>query len=181
MTALRLWELASSYDTLRALADMPDAEPGEWEQALADLQEEGAAKVTNIGLVIQELRQEQAIITDEINRLKARAESRIKGIGRLNHYLVTHMPALGLTKVNAPRITVYLQANPPSVAITDPEAVPVAFRHGTLPLDYEEWPDELREKVQTWGYDKRAILDVLKGGLAVPGARIEQGQHVRVR
>lgn len=178
--SMTLYALADAYTTLRQLADDADAFPDAWEQALADLQDEGRSKVANIGLLLHELDEEQAAITIEIARLEMRRESRRNVAERLKAYLLAEMPALGLERVTDPRITVWLQDSPPAVEITEPEAVPVEFRVCTVRLPWEELPEELRAEAEVT-HDKRALRDVLKDGLAVPGAVLRRSRHVRIR
>jgi hypothetical protein len=82
-----------------------------------------------------------------------------------------------------------MQKNPDSVAITDENAVPLAFKDVVLTVPAQVWEALLErlEKDERAGFeghikktefkpDKRALASELKGGCEIPGADLKFGE-----
>ncbi len=73
------------------------------------------------------------------------------------------MEILGADKVEGEASALKLQANPPSVIITDLEQIPAAYRT-IVP--------------ETWTPNKSEIAKALKAGVVVPGADLSEGKRL---
>jgi hypothetical protein len=93
-----------------------------------------------------------------------RLDNRASGI---KAYLRIHMSAIGITKISCPYFVISLRKNPPRVEIADERVIPDEFR---------VWPEPPPPSI-----DKKALLDALKRGQDVPGARIAQDERVEIK
>lgn len=82
----------------------------------------------------------------------------------LKVYVLSSMKLHGITKIESPECTVSIQKNPPSVEVDEEKLIP-----------QEYW------KQQAPVLDKKALLNDLKEGVIVQGARLKQTESIRIR
>ena len=158
---MKLYELARSYAELLDRAEDIDTEA--LVDTLASLQDAIEDKAENIAKIIKNLEADAKIIKEEEQRLAERRRSIENKVTRLKEYLQEQLEVAGLQKVKRPTITVAIQNNPPSVEIADEKLIPSEFM------------------IPQYKVDKKSILERLKNGEMVPGAKLVQGRGVRIR
>lgn len=161
---LALYELTDAYRlALQALPE--DATPEQVSEALAPLEGQIALKGQNIAAFVLNLEAESEAIERASQKLKSRADSMKRKQEGLRHYLHANMAALGITEIKANDGTfkAKIVKNPPAVEIT-----------GAIPAEYEKVIPEQRVP------DKMKIKDDLKAGVIIEGARLVQGERLKI-
>lgn len=158
---MKLYELAQNYAQLLEMAE--EMESDALVDTLEALQGEIEEKAENIAKLIKNLEADAKIIKEEEQRLADRRRSIESKVTRLKEYLQQQLEVAGLQKVKRPTITVAIQANPPSVEISDEKLIPSEFM------------------IPQYKVDKKSILERLKNGEEIPGAKLVQGRGVRIR
>lgn len=159
---MKLYELAQNYAQLLEMAD--DMESDALVDTLEALQGEIEEKAENIAKLVKNLEADAKIIKEEEQRLTERRRAIEAKVERLKTYLQEQLEVAGLQKVKRPTITVAIQANPPSVEISDEKLIPSEFM---IP--------------QPAKIDKKAILERLKNGEIIPGCSLKQVKGVRIK
>ena len=159
---MKLYELAQNYAQLLEMAE--EMESDALVDTLQSLEDAIEEKVENIAKLIRNLEADAKIIKEEEQRLAERRRAIEAKVDKLKMYLLEQLETAGLQKVKRPTITVAIQANPPSVDVIDETAIPIDF---LIP--------------QPAKVDKKSILERLKKGEAIPGAKLVQGRGVRIR
>lgn len=158
---MKLYELAQNYAELLEMAEEMESDAlVDTLQALEDAIEE---KAENIAKLVKNLEADAKIIKEEEQRLAERRRAIEAKVERLKTYLQEQLEVAGLQKVKRPTITVAIQNNPPSVEIADEKLIPSEFM------------------IPQYKVDKKSILERLKNGEMVPGAKLVQGRGVRIR
>jgi hypothetical protein len=99
--------------------------------------------------------------------LRQQAERDEAAIARVEHLIQTLLQASGRDRAYTGLFSIALYRKPAAVAIEVPEKIP---------------PDYLRTAPAPAPVpDKRAILDALKAGKQVPGARLEEGVRLSIK
>ena len=160
-----LYELSAQYNDLIDLLEQdPD---NETLQAMLNGMEGAMSDKIDATLGVRNsyLAEEKAL-KDEAKRLLDRASSRAYQASRVLQLVENAMNFSGITKVNTPKFTAWIQPNPPSVQVDHIE---------DLPPQYVRTVPEKREA------DKNAIKAALQAGEVVPGCRLEQSLSLRVK
>jgi hypothetical protein len=127
-------------DTLEGITDLNEAIAEVVRSALLD-----ASYIAGLKQRIDEMRH-------RLERLELRHDKKRAAV-------LEAMEAAGIAKITEPEFTVTLKASPPSVCITDEQAIPEWF-----------WiPQPAR-------LDKRALLETLKAGTGITGAELANRQ-----
>ena len=164
MTTLR--ELTKDLMEVQELANNPDIPPEALADTLNGLEGMFNEKAVRIGHVLLNGDSDITAIDDEIRRLTARKNVIRNGKDRLRDYLRMNMEAGGITKIECPLFT---------ITLVKPRDVADVFDADELPPKY------IRTKV-THAPDKKAILDDLKSGEIITGARLGKSKSsVRVK
>lgn len=158
-----LYELTENYNNLLELLDRDDIDQQVIQDALNSVAEDIDTKADNIVKLIKSLKAEETALKAEIDNLTARKKAAESKQDRLKQYLADQMAIVGRDKIGKLH-QARLQNNPPSVAIENEQAIP---------KDY--W---LQQEPKL---DKQTILKLLKAGQEVAGAKLVQGQSLRVR
>ena len=135
-------------DTLDGLSDLKDVLVALVESAIED---EGMAEA--IGRRIEELRSRK-------DRLVNRSQHK-------RQVVVESMQQAGISKVEAPTVTISVRNNPSSVVLLDETLIPASY-----------WKVKTTENI-----DRSAVAAALKAGTVVPGATLSNGSvslNVRV-
>lgn len=165
MSALRLYEIADQYQFL--LRDFYDDETGEInENALARLQalqEPLETKCINITRIFKQIDAEREAIEKERKLMAAREKALKNQVDRLKSYLLDNMERCELSEIKCPQFIIKLQKNPVSVDAYDKSVIPDQYKKITI------------------DYDLTKIKGDIANGIDVPGARLVQSNHIRIR
>lgn len=159
---MKLYELSNSYIKLLEIAEDLDATT--LEDTLSSINEAFEDKVENTAKVIRQLEAQAEAIRFEARRLDNRARAMEKNAKRLKEYLQEELERTGKTKVKGSLFTIGVQNNPPSLEVLDERKIE---------LDYFNHPEPV--------LDKKAVLQTLKRGIEMEGARIKQTRSLRIR
>lgn len=167
MSLPALYELAADYRrALETLADL-DLPEEVVQDTLEALKGEVEVKATNVAAFVRNLE----ALAEQIRQAEAQMAARRKAIEsraeRVRQYLLANLQACGITKIECPWFVVAIRKNPPSAEIVDEALLPERFLVAPPPPPPRP--------------DKRAILEALKAGEEVPGARLTQGVRVEIR
>jgi hypothetical protein len=168
MTAMTLYQLTSQYLAIQDLAD--DIPPEQLQDSLDSLVDDFKVKATNVCLVAQNI----CALGDSLESMIEQAAARLKGIrareAALRNYALVQMQASGITKIEGPLLKLAVQNNPARAVIDDERSLPSGMMRMPPPAPP---PVPLP--------DKKAILDALKAGVAVPGAHLEVGVRLVIK
>ena len=150
---LKLYELADQY---RLLIDKGlDTESGEIIEPdsealfkrLDEIKDSIGNKAENIAKLFLELQGEAKVVETEITRL-AKHKSRLESNSQwLKDYLLRELETAGLKEIKRPTVKITIRVNPPSVVVTDADAVLLAFK---------------RHVPAVWEVDKNKVLKYYK-------------------
>lgn len=162
-----LYELAAEYRAaLEKLAelDLPEAVV---QDTLEGLKGELEVKATNVAAFVRHLEMTVAAIQEAEERMAARRKALEARAERMRAYLLANMQACGISKIESPWFVIAIRKNPPAVEVVDEAALPERFMVTPPPPPPKP--------------DKRAMLEALKRGEEVPGARLAHGVRVEIR
>lgn len=131
---------------------------------LESLEGEIEDKAENIAKLIRQTDLEIEIIKKEIERLSNKRQLLESGKERLKAYLKNEMELLNTNKISTPLFRISIQNNPPAVEVLDIKKIPENYF-----------------KMQDPVLDKKILLQDLKEGLPISGAKIKHSQSLRVR
>lgn len=154
-----LYMISANYRAIlqMALDEGLDADE-ELREALINIRGELQEKVDNLCYVIRALNEEEESLRAEAARLAEKATARANKAARLKEYLMGNLNAAGVTKVRAPHFTVSIVQGRETAAIDSEDQIPQNF-----------WKVETTLK-------KRDLIDALKSGDEIPGARLTRGE-----
>lgn len=158
---MKLYELTSSYQQVLEIAEQLDAET--LKDTLDAIEDAIETKVENTAFVIKSLEGNINLIDDEIKRLQAMKQTQQNNVRSLKEYIQDAMEQVGINRIQGKLIKIAIQNNPPSVRLAED-------------FNDDRYLIELAPKI-----DKRAILDDLKQGKEIQGAKIVQGKSLRIR
>lgn len=162
-----LYELAAEYrQALETLAEL-DLPEEVVEDTLEGLKGEIEVKATNVAAFVRHLESLACAIKEAEEKMAARRKALEARAERIRSYLLNNMQACGITKIECPWFVVAIRKNPPSAEVVDERLLPERFLVAPPPPPPKP--------------DKRAILEALKRGEDVPGARLAQGVRVEIR
>lgn len=121
-------------------------------------------KAAGIAIYLERLDSMAAALDETIKKLQARKKAFQNRKERLKAYTLEAMKQHGIEKIECPECTISIQKNPPSAEVYEPKMIPV---------EYWKHPEPV--------LDKKALLDDLKEGVVVQGARLKQTEGVRIR
>lgn len=163
--SLRLYQIADQYQFL--LSDLYDYETGVVnETALAKLNELSGSiedKAINITRLFKELEASAEAIEKERKAMQSRESALKNQVKSLKEYLRNNMARCEIKKIECPQFSISLQTNPPSVEITNESEIPEEYNKVKVELDVSK------------------IKEDLKNGVVIPGARLVQGNSIRIR
>jgi len=162
-----LYDIASDLQEIHnAIIDQDGVISSDLENSLDRLNLEISNKVHGVGKWIRNLEGNESSIQAEIDRLERRKKSISNLETRLKDYVKLCMVKADKKKLEFPLFTAAVQANPPSVEITDETKIPAKY---------------IKIK-QVTEIDKKQILSDLKAGGDVSGATLVKDKtHLRIR
>lgn len=121
-------------------------------------------KAAGIAIYLERLDSMTTALDETIKKLQDRKKAFQNRKERLKEYTLNAMKQHGIEKIECPECTISIQKNPPSAEVYEPKMIPV---------EYWKHPEPL--------LDKKALLEDLKEGVVVQGARLKQTEGVRIR
>jgi hypothetical protein len=167
---MRLYELTAQYRALEALESSDDLPAEVIRDTLDGLEGQLQEKATNVALFIRNLESTADAIDEAATTMQARGTRLRARAQSLQQYLLFHMQAAGITKVESPYFTLQVKKNPPSVVIDSENLIPAKFMRTPEPPP----PPKAAP-------DKKAIADAIKAGEEVPGAHSVQGERIEIK
>lgn len=162
---MKLYELHQKFAHLEELMDSAE-NPDVIRDTLDSIDALAEEKALNIVWLLKQLEGEVELFKAEEMRLAARRRARENRIHSLKEYLMFCIEQSGRDKLTAGTFMISKQRSNASVAVDNVDAIPLEYMYiKTTPA-----------------IDRAAILDALKNGVAVPGARLlDQEHHIRIR
>lgn len=164
-----LYEISNDYEqALNALALIEDQDS---EEALAaratidQLSDSGNKKSIATAMWIENVKVQQAGITEAIKRMQDRKKRLEKVIEDREQYLKDNMERLGISHIHCPYFDIKLKKNPPKVDILNESEVP------------EEY---MRTKIER-SIDKSKASFEMKEGVVIPGLRLIQETKLEIK
>lgn len=166
---MKLYELTAQYRSLEALEVSEDLPPEVIRDTLEGLTGELQDKATNVALFIRNLESTADAIDEAAETMRKRGARLRERAQSLQQYLLLNMQMCGITKIESPFFTLAVKNNPPSVIISDEEAIPAEYM-----VTPEPPPPPAKRP------DKKAIAAAIKDGKEVPGAYTERFQRLEI-
>ena len=169
MSNITLFQLSSEYQRLAEFLAAAELD----EQTVADTLEGSglpdaiADKAHAIEMIARTIEQHQPAIAAEIDRLQKLEAHRWRAAKALRDYLLKHMLACGISKIETPLFSLRVADNPPAVEVFDAGMVPAQFIRQPEPP-----PPQI---------DKRALAAAMRAGEVIPGAKLVRAQRLVVR
>jgi len=161
MNAPALHVLAAEYrSAAEKLADL-DLDMQTISDTLEGLSGDLEDKATNVAKFLLNLEASAVAIKQAEAQMKARREAIEHRADSLRDYLHVAMETTGIQKIASPWFVISLAKLPASVDVED---------ESQLPSEYVVQPEPPAPRP-----DKRKMLEVLKTGVAIPGARLKTG------
>lgn len=161
---MNLYELEGN---LLHVVELANSAKPEDQQLFADtiesLQDSIADKAIDYGKVINQLVADKKQLTDKISHDQDRKRILSNNISRLKLALQHGMETAGKDKIKDIDLSIWIQNNPVSVAVTDDKLIPGEFT-------------EVEKKL-----NKTAIKRALNEGEEVPGAKLVQTRSIRIK
>lgn len=162
-----LYQLASQYRAdLEKLAelDLPEEVVADTLEGLSGELEVKAQNVVAFARHLEKTAEAMKEAEAEMAKRRKAVEARAD---RIKRYVLDAMQDNGIQKIECPWFVLSIAKNPPSVEIEDERMVPQDYFTSPPPP-----PPQL---------DKKLILQALKDGHEVPGARMRQGVRLAIR
>lgn len=171
MSNISLYHLSEEYKHL--LSQLYDAETGEVDQVVearvSALLPNLEAKCIAVATWIKKLEAEKREIEYIKKELLDREATYNKEVLKYQEYLISNMEKNGISKVSCPYFTVQLKKNRHSTEIYDEFQIPAKFMRTREITKVEVKPD------------KEAIKEeVLRTGIQIPGAQVEQKTKLEI-
>lgn len=161
---MNLYELEGN---LLHVVELANSAKPEDQQLFADtvesLQDSIADKAIGYGKVINQLVADEKQLADKIKHDQERKRALSNNISRLKLALQHGMETAGKDKIKDIDLSIWIQNNPVSVAVTDDKLIPGEFT-------------EIEKKL-----NKTAIKQALNDGEEVPGAKLVQTRSIRIK
>ena len=161
---MNLYELEGN---LLHVVELANSAKPEDQQLFADtiesLQDSIADKAIGYGKVINQLVADEKQLADKIKHDQERKRALSNNISRLKLALQHGMETAGKDKIKDIDLSIWIQNNPVSVAVTDDKLIPGEFT-------------EVEKKL-----NKAAIKQALNDGEGVPGAKLVQTRSIRIK
>lgn len=162
---MKLYEISKEYQVL--LDNLYNIETGEVDETslvrLREVKENIEKKCIAVASYIENMEAERKAIEEAKNKMIDRENRLKKQVENIRSYLLENMKLSNINKISCQYFDITLGKNPPSVDIYDEKLVP---------SEYD------RIKVEK---DKRSMLDDMKNGCIIPGARLIQKDNLRIK
>lgn len=161
---MNLYELEGNLLHVVELANSAKPEDQQlFDDTIESLQDGIADKAIDYGKVINQLVADKKQLTDKISHDQDRKRILSNNISRLKLALQHGMETAGKDKIKDIDLSIWIQNNPVSVAVTNDKLIPDEFT-------------EVEKKL-----NKTAIKQALNDGEEVPGAKLVQTRSIRIK
>jgi len=149
-------------------------------------------KADRIGRFLRIMEARVQYCRGEAGRLQERARSSERKATQTKYMVMYYLKSRDLKKIEGREFTLRIQKNSQdSVRFTDETQVPLRYRTVSARLDGLSWervmekvPDELKRvlvaSIQEAAPSNEAIKNAVQNQIAVPGAEVHRGDHLRV-
>src|SRR5215469_14227866 len=149
-------------------------------------------KADRIGRFLRMMEARVQYCRSEANRLHERARSSERKVTQTKYMVIYYLKSRELKKIEGREFSLRIQKNSQdSVRFTDETQVPMRYRTVSARLDGLSWervmgnvPDELKRllvaSIQEASPSNEAIKNAVQNQIAVPGAEVYRGDHLRV-
>lgn len=191
-----LFEIDRELDTLLDEIEEEIENRGEASAELLDrfqqFCEAHSEKADRIGRFLRMMEARVQYCRSEAARLQERARSCDRKVAQTKYMVMYYLKSRDLRKIEGREFTLRIQKNSQdSVRFTDETQVPLRYRTVSARLDGLSWervmenvPDELKRlllaSIQEASPSNEAIKSAVQNQIAVPGAEIYRGDHLRV-
>lgn len=191
-----LFEIDRELDTL---LDEIEEEIGSRGEASAEMMkrfqqfcEAHGEKADRIGRFLRMMEARVQYCRSEANRLQERARSSERKATQTKYMVMYYLKSRDLKKIEGREFTLRIQKNSQdSVRFTDETLVPMRYRTVAARIDgtlwerlFENVPEELKRSlvtsIQEAAPSNEAIKTAVQNQIAVPGAEVYRGDHLRV-
>ncbi|MGI4815878.1 MAG: siphovirus Gp157 family protein [Janthinobacterium lividum] len=124
-------------------------------------------KSINVAMFIRNLEAAAAAIDTQIEHMEERATAIRKKSEHIKQYLLANLEHAKLQKIESPFFVISIRKNPPALVIDEAAKIPASFLRQPEP--------------QPLTLDKARLKEVLKNGLSVPGAHLEQKNRLEIK
>lgn len=169
MSAPALYNLASEYRALAMFLADGDFDLDTISDTIeaSGLPDAISEKAQGCEMVARTMEADIPTIDAEIKRLQDLKKARQARADALRKYVLDNMLACNIERIDAPLFSISIAKNPPKVEI---------FDERQLPADYLTDPPPPAPVP-----DKRLMLQALKDGAEIPGAKLAQGFRLAVK
>ncbi len=179
---LHLYELSPAIKQLLDLMEEEGKGGTDWTASLDELEGLFTDKAVGLAKLVNTWEAEVTAYENEMKRLGAHRTAAQNKIAWAKQYLKGNMQDAGIDHVKGDVVDIKLQNTAPGVIVEDESLVPMAYKSGTVSLPWSEIEKKELADVAEMSISKKGILDdFAESGIAVPGARVEKSQYVRIR
>ena len=191
-----LFEIDCELDTLLDVIEEEIESRGEASAELMDrfqqFCEAHSEKADRIGRFLRMMEARVQHCRNEANRLQERARSSERKVIQTKYMVMYYLKSRDLRKIEGREFTLRIQKNSQdSVRFTDETLVPMHYRTVAARIDGSLWerlieslPEELcrslMASIQDASPSNEAIKSAVQNQIAVPGAEVYRGDHLRV-
>ena len=167
MSLPALYVLAGEYQEAAQRLSDTDLDEQTIADTLEGLRGDLEVKATNVAMVVRNMQATADAIKQAEQDMKRRREAIEHRAERLERYLLDNMKATGISRIDSPYMVVSIHKSPPRVVIDAESQLPAVY--------WRQKPAPPPEP------DKEAIKQAIKEGAEVPGAHLEQGEHLSIK
>lgn len=165
---MKLYELTEEFDAIADLA-FTTAQDGEVDPELSAkldaIQGEIDKKLAACCRIVKNMHGIEESLKGEVQRLQNKQRAAMRSAESVKKYMLENLEKLGIDKRKVDELfTVSIQDNPPAVVVENIDLVPTDF---DLPIARE--------------VNKVAIKNAIQSGKEVPGCKLTQSKHLRIR
>lgn len=161
-----LYALVEQYRELERL-DVEDIDEQALAETLEALQGEITLKAKNCALYARNIETFADSVEEAAKQMAERAQRLRRKADGVRAYLLNQMRGAGITKIQAPELTVSIRKNPHALHMK-PDVV--------VPAEYMVQPPAPPPHI-----DKKKLKDDLKVGVVVDGCWLEQGERLEIK
>ncbi len=185
----------SLYDIEHEMADLvlfrdecqTDEERAACDQQIAEYAQREVRKVTNIAALYRYFRAHENTAKAEQERIAKQRQKWERAAERVKALVLGVMQSLEIPKLESATDRFRRQKNPVALEITDAKLIPEQYLKATVRMPFETWKELIGDDwvfnpdfvSVTSEVDTAAVKAALATG-EVPGARLTQGEHLRI-
>lgn len=166
MSTLSLYEVVTEFRAIAKQLEEMDLDERTLHDTLEGVSFPVEQKARSVAMVVANLQATAEAYSSHAKQAAEKAASIQKRAEWLKIYLLENMQACGISEITGQGITLKIKNNPPAVEVYDEKLLPEKYLK-TAPLP-------------TPTPDKRALLESLKAGNQIPGARIVRKSRVDI-